>query len=191
MRITGNGRDLFGISRQFQRTPKDWPGWRASGNFLEASFAKSRSQPRENEHVGLLAAWLDGIAFEQARAVTLREFGRSFEQLNRDAASAVAMRDKETGNRPDWLVVHRLEHSRAGKSHVTRARCNRAPAYRLTICVSEQTRCLIGPDEKAHGFPIAFTFLSTPFCRWQPPPHAPATGTRAVLAEEFFKIPPA
>src|SRR5207245_7570471 len=65
------------------------------------------------------------------------------------------------------------------------------PAGRFSVHVSDQPRCGSGSDALLHRLAIAFAFLRGPLLARQPPPHAPTTGARAVLAKEFLEVGPA
>jgi hypothetical protein len=174
----------------FQVSPENGPGWRSSSHLFEAGPAKCRRQPGEHERVRLLALRVDRIPFEYRCPTFPCEFRRRLKQLNRNAPSAVLARNKEASDRPDGLVIYWLENTRAGEPHVMLTRCDGTPTHGLTIGIGDQTRRFACLDQRTHALSIGFTFLRVPFRRWQSPPHAPATGARAVPAEELLEIRP-
>src|SRR5262245_967000 len=92
------------------------PRRRAARAFFEPGFDKRRRQARPHERVWLIVLRLDWIALDDSPATLLNEIDRGLEQLRRKAAASMFFRDEEAYDRPDRLVVNRLQDSRTFKT---------------------------------------------------------------------------
>ncbi len=114
--------------------------------------------------------------------------------LNRDvprAAPCMGLKfslHKKARNRPDLLMVHRLEDARVCQPRVRDARLDRDPADGPLVRVSQQA----GDGSRIHaGFlhlPRGFARVLTECLAAQFPEHAPASARRAARTEEPLEI---
>ncbi len=95
-----------------------------------------------------------GVAFENPPALAACEISRGFQQRHRYPAPAVVARHEKARDRPDGLLVHRLEDAGSFQSHVFLAGRDGAPAHDPVIRVREQAGRWSGFDHRSHRLTI-------------------------------------
>src|SRR5215475_12792559 len=93
------------------RIAHHWPRRRAARAFFEPGFGEGRRQARPHERIRLLLLRLDRIAFDDAASPLSNEIDRGFKKSCRKAATPMILRDEVADDRPDRLVINRLQDS--------------------------------------------------------------------------------
>jgi len=111
-------------------------------NDLEPGTLEHRQRPAVDvaRRHPLALRHLDGVGLQEPRAVLAGVVDTGLEELPGDAAAASLTPDDETDDRPDRLVVERLQDGRMGEPLVILTRADADPADRLVAVVPDEAR---------------------------------------------------
>ena len=180
----------LGEDSAFQHPAHNRPVRRASGHLAETGFAEGVSQASVIENVRVTRLRFTRVAFEDPGAMAGGKVGRLFEETCRQSFAPIGTGHKETGYRPNRLLINGLEDSRFRETWVIGPGSKRAPTDRLVTCIGEKARGRAGLNQLAESTFVDRALLFHLLSVAQPPKHAPATTTTAAITKQGSQMGP-